>query len=1045
MLAATLAACGRSSRDAPPRAPTLASPTPGAFEDPTVRPSRLVPRRVPLSAAVGHEAGSARVLMGTLRVLATPGGSVEIAAARLPSPPVTSEALPARLGGGYLFVIGSSVWRAARWLSEPRPIYAHSAAITELAVGLDRVYARSSNGATAAFDPVTGDTTDLGPWPRFPTVSAYAALDGWHAAALTDIGGVVMTANAGASYHAIAVPSAPTRLYRVDNNVYIASKPPAGPELSYQLTLDGQLHPAQPRAASPSPQASSARAPASSAPPSLAAARGDGAASAERRDGAAAHAATASPRHPFGERPLEAAIEDGWPLSDGTALVARDGELARVRLSDGAIVEHVRRAFDLDVARCHGVSLTRPSARGAFGFVCGEPNGRTDIYAYAPLKGRLALLRRFAEPRVVTSSGNGALVVRGPCDSATPASDGAHAYCILGLDDRVRDVTLRGSLGGERVVALADGRVAVLSPDDIGPNARLTLIDAGRATTKPVRFKAPPSSAREARALGRTLTYGLWLEGFEERRPGVLGGWIEGGGHVLGVEVTLDGAASPGELLRESIAPFVGGRYGFGWTASRRAFETTDGGMSWQPVDLPDVIGQPDASGARACGAIGCLAGAWLRVGWGPSPAPALADSAPKPAPFVAPRAPATLSLSCAPIGGAVRVPEARAARAPMVSPQGGGLASAVWGSSSTVLSGPTLTSFLPFHASPPPAMAADEAGVSFEAATSLDERPRNGSLARLYAWGPKSGDWAGSSRALVRFLSPFAGWPHVRSTMEVMPQGPLLDLVSAPQSRYGSAPAWSLVAGDDERHALAVANRRGGATPTLLLLEADRPPVVVRRADGGSFSQIDAAVRVGSRWVVATPPASAAPPWTAAIWVIEGDVARELTTIPRHGLARRPTGAHLARRDSATVGYVVEGEPAIDHHAPHSWVVPVDLESGAASAPEDLGPNDFSGMRASLCTSSQGGWVVDVPWIGAIAATLGGRTANLRSVFARVHLDGDSVCFEGASTTFDRPRDEGAAELAGARRPLKPGEVLITTDAGAIRYPMACRDRRAP
>jgi hypothetical protein len=126
----------------------------------------------------------------------------------------------------------------------------------------------------------------------------------------------------------------------------------------------------------------------------------------------------------FGKRPLASAIEDGWPLTDGTAVVARDGALARVRLSDGALTELVQDAFPMKPARCHPVSLTRPNAVGAFGFVCGEPRGTTVVYAYDPLRGRLAEIKRFEKPRVVTSSGNGALAVRGSCaeDAEPPAA-----------------------------------------------------------------------------------------------------------------------------------------------------------------------------------------------------------------------------------------------------------------------------------------------------------------------------------------------------------------------------------------------------------------------------------------------------------------------------------------------------------------------------------------------------------------------------------------------------------------------------------------------
>ena len=79
----------------------------------------------------------------------------------------------------------------------------------------------------------------------------------------------------------------------------------------------------------------------------------------------------------------------------------------------------------------------------------------------------------------------------------------------------------------------------------------------------------------------------------------------------------LDGKATPGQYHRDAGLPFVSGRYGFGMTSSRRGFETTDGGMAWNVVDVPEPIMQTNKVERRACGPIGCLAAGWLRVGWG--------------------------------------------------------------------------------------------------------------------------------------------------------------------------------------------------------------------------------------------------------------------------------------------------------------------------------------------------------------------------------------------------------------------------------------------
>ena len=40
----------------------------------------------------------------------------------------------------------------------------------------------------------------------------------------------------------------------------------------------------------------------------------------------------------FHDKPLRAALEDGWPDGAGTAVVARKGTLVRVSLADGRIL-----------------------------------------------------------------------------------------------------------------------------------------------------------------------------------------------------------------------------------------------------------------------------------------------------------------------------------------------------------------------------------------------------------------------------------------------------------------------------------------------------------------------------------------------------------------------------------------------------------------------------------------------------------------------------------------------------------------------------------
>ena len=47
------------------------------------------------------------------------------------------------------------------------------------------------------------------------------------------------------------------------------------------------------------------------------------------------------------------------------------------------------------------------------------------------------------------------------------AAPEVHPYCVLGHDNTWREVHVRGDVGGERVVALADGKIAVINLEKI--------------------------------------------------------------------------------------------------------------------------------------------------------------------------------------------------------------------------------------------------------------------------------------------------------------------------------------------------------------------------------------------------------------------------------------------------------------------------------------------------------------------------------------------------------------------------------------------------
>jgi hypothetical protein len=312
---------------------------------------------------------------------------------------------------------------------------------------------------------------------------------------------------------------------------------------------------------------------------------------------------------------LALAVTDGWPLADGTALVARDGALVRVRLADGFIVEEKADAFPMNPARCHAFSLAAPRDRGAFGYTCGERRGPTRIYFWDANESKLVEARRFDEPRQVEAFGNGALAVRGSCQEAgasTQSGGDAKPWCTMSPDGRWSERIVRGAAA--RLIVLSDGTTAVLHPPVGGDlaTARIARIEGSSEISRPIDFEEMP------REQSRILRLGVWMDGLEERRPGWIGGWVDLSGSVLGVEISLAGQTHLGEAIRDAGSPVVGGRWGFGWPRSRRGFETTDGGMTWtKGIVLPDALPEPPGVQEHVCGPIGCLMDGWVRVGWG--------------------------------------------------------------------------------------------------------------------------------------------------------------------------------------------------------------------------------------------------------------------------------------------------------------------------------------------------------------------------------------------------------------------------------------------
>lgn len=556
-------------------APARSASAKGAKEPPLVTPARVIPPtdRSEVMAEGFDSDGSRRFVTQNLRLVERPSGALESATEFFPTARgITAAALPARLGGGFLFVVNNggsaSLYRAASWTGPLSPVARLDSEVDRLVPGFDRLYLlRRSSSEWTALDLTAGRELDLGSLPLSAGYGSMAFADEWLAAVELPFIGVTATFDAGSTWHSVGVDHANLSVSGGGVLLDIGGQ-------KRLLGADGQLEPVT--------------------EPEL----GQGRSIPRRR----------SPRagleRPLGPRPLETAVLHGFPEAHGTALVATGGRLFRVSLADGAVLDTTRSAYT-GVTPCEPVVLG-----GGAGFVCGEPGGATRIYAHvAPLS--LRLVMELGEPRRVAPNGRGALVITGGCETGSAAEP---LYCVVPPSGDPYLVA-KGT-DTERVVALADGRAVVIEPPRHRFKGTLTLAGPG-SRSAPAALTLP--KVREE-ALSALLSQGFWLDSLEQAADGVIRGFIAGAVSFVGVRVSLDGKVELGEPEQSLDRSFLSGRYGLSIGRGGGARETTDGGFSWSDVDLPS---EPELKPERSfgipngCTVVGCAFAGWLRVGWG--------------------------------------------------------------------------------------------------------------------------------------------------------------------------------------------------------------------------------------------------------------------------------------------------------------------------------------------------------------------------------------------------------------------------------------------
>jgi hypothetical protein len=946
--------------------------------------------------------GTRRLLVSRLRVEASPDGAVRRAVDLLPQsrPAAASLALPERLGGGHVFATssgGTNLWRAREFLGTLEPLSRVSTSPVQVTAGPDRLILRAlTSDRVVGVDPDTGNVGAALPLPIAPRFGPMAFIDGFRGMVWADLQGLMVTSDAGSSWRRVAMPDAP-RVIRVEGDAFVALVQ-GGARYRYDGGGNAVLEQLEPQPGHAADAASAA---------------------------SAAPAPLRAPRGAFGERPLRAAIEDGWPLPDESAIVMRAGRVGRVRLDDGKLLEQsAQPAPGEDDATCQAVRYGVD-----VGFVCGAPGGGTSLYAWEPpLDARL--VTRWQSPRAVMPSQNGWLVVRGGCAPDAPASQasGASAYCVLGPGGASREIFTRGDVGVERVVALSDGRVAVLVPPRGGTEGLLTLLPpgtgSGGSAPVTVRLELPDVPL---------LRRGLWLDGMVESEPETIAGWVEAGGVIMGLRVgTRDGAVTASKGRDEPLI-VVSGQQAVAVQPPDNVSETQDGGFTWQSVAMPPNLGQGRLGRGPRCGPVGCVVAfdraTWLRVGWGPPANPTDLEEAIDPRLAPGERVhPRSISLTCTidrlegPRDDEGEQRRGAAARKGDPAP---------------------LPAFL---GAPPPVIP--------QGSNALVEHTHSGLSSRLYAWAPKGVALARSARYQGRFYDRYDTARGVRST------------------------ALSIAPWNDEQ---AMNDAMGGGTLSVVFhgfLDPGGKAALLSGCHGGGRERCDLYGLVEGRAIVPLPalPAEAPPgrimwPSSSAIWFdeawyvaqnagpfvnvfrMDAASARLVARFPRatNGGSGSMPAVLVKRAVGRGLGLLARGVGTFGESDQDFYVLPFDPLTGEAGEIVRLLPTDFGSAALARCAPEQDGWLVDVtPGTSVLIRLPGGRVSDAEM---RVRLDPGQVCIDGiAARLQDAPDDRTRGARApgkapddkGAGKPREAGRSipLVATGTAGRRLIAQCHSR---
>ncbi len=507
---------------------------------------------------------------------------------------------------------------------------------------------------------------------------------------------------------------------------------------------------------------------------------------------------------------------------------------------------------------------------------------------------------------------------------------------------------------------------------------------------------------------------GLWMRGAEEIAPGSVGVWVEAGGPLLGIRVDLQGQLRAGAVQSPSSMLALSGRFGAVWKRSGEALETTDGGMTWTAFDIPGVW-DDRTDAPRGCSPVGCVLGPFLRVGWGPA-ADDAALSLPLPSPSASSppyEAPARTKLLCAATGRssppAVLVRDAAPSRLPVRGfPPAG--------------SSDTARGWVPFGPVPAPALAPGDVGVG-------SGREYGEFRSRVYAWGPKDGDWLRSGRWLTRFENPYDPVSPPFST--ALSPSPWADLAAA-TTRIGSVTSAEL---DPAGNAGVMSWCPMPSACLVFAISPGEPPLALTTVDPAGMPAFDSVVRTEDGWFLLARRAGS----VSALWFADlAGRTKRIAQFPRTGSGYGARDLFLARRTHGSE--VAVWTVSSDQQGHDTWIVmPFDASSGRVSEPIVVGPANFGGVLPPPCVANQDGWLLEASIPSAVELSLTTGSPFGGSLRALLRVDSRRSCVQALSARAQGV-ELGAVSAVADLPPGKPVVPAIVWDHAANRrFEMHC------